>query len=127
MRRVRLTAGPAAGRGENRDGGLWRSVGGALPHPPVRRRGVQCADTEVPFNELRLDRLIPLVQAGNELRFLVPAQGRGEGGAPPEGEKLLPLFPPGQAPDAQALRDPVGTLERLSAQGWRGRLRLLPL
>ena len=59
--------------------------------------------TEVPFNELRLDRLIPLVQAGNELRFLVPAQGRGEGVAPadvhdfprqlqtPSGQKPLEL------------------------------------
>ena len=66
--------------------------------------------------------LTALVDTGNTLTD--PATGRPVMVA--EGEKLLPLFPPGQAPDAQALRDPVGTLERLSAQGWRGRLRLLP-
>ena len=67
--------------------------------------------------------LTALVDTGNTLTD--PATGRPVLVA--EGEKLAPLFPPGQAPDDQALRDPVGTLERLGGQaGWRGRLRLLP-
>lgn len=67
--------------------------------------------------------LTALVDTGNTLTD--PATGRPVLVA--EGEKLVPLFPPGQAPDTQALRDPVGTLERLGAQeGWKGRLRLLP-
>jgi len=66
--------------------------------------------------------LTALVDTGNTLTD--PATGRPVMVA--EGEKLSGLFPPGQAPDAGELRDPVGTLERLSRQGWRGRCRLLP-
>ena len=42
-----------------------------------------------------------------------------------EGEKLSPLFPPGQAPDPQELRDPVSALTRLAPAVGRGRCRLL--
>lgn len=66
--------------------------------------------------------LTALVDTGNTLTD--PANGRPVMVA--EGERLAPLFPPGQAPDVQALRDPVKTMERLSAQGWQGRCRLLP-
>lgn len=66
--------------------------------------------------------LTALVDTGNTLTD--PATGRPVMVA--EGEKLSALFPPGQAPDAGALRDPVGTMERLSRQGWQGRCRLLP-
>ncbi len=66
--------------------------------------------------------LTALVDTGNTLTD--PANGRPVMVA--EGERLAPLFPPGQAPDAQALRDPVKAMERLSAQGWQGRCRLLP-
>ena len=43
-----------------------------------------------------------------------------------EGEKLSPLFPAGQAPCPQDLRDPVAALARLAPQVGRGRCRLLP-
>ncbi len=43
-----------------------------------------------------------------------------------EGEKLLRLFPEGEAPAPADFRDPVTALERLSAAGGRGRYRLLP-
>ena len=43
-----------------------------------------------------------------------------------EAEKLSPLFPPGQAPCPQDLRDPVAVLERLSQCMGRQRCRLLP-
>lgn len=66
--------------------------------------------------------LTALVDTGNTLTD--PATNRPVMVA--EGEKLAGLFPAGQAPDAQALRDPVGTMERLSRQGWQGRCRLLP-
>ncbi len=66
--------------------------------------------------------LTALVDTGNTLTD--PATGRAVMVA--EGEKLSGLFPAGQAPDRQALRDPVGTMERLSRAGWQGRCRLLP-
>lgn len=66
--------------------------------------------------------LTALVDTGNTLTD--PATGRPVMVA--EGEKLSGLFPPGQAPDTVALRDPVGAMERLSRQGWQGRCRLLP-
>ena len=43
-----------------------------------------------------------------------------------EGMRLLPLFPPGEAPAVVELQDPAGVLERLSKGKLRGRLRLLP-
>lgn len=63
-----------------------------------------------------------LVDTGNTLTD--PASNRPVMVA--EGEKLSGLFPEGGAPDAAALRDPVGTLERLAGAGERGRWRLLP-
>lgn len=42
-----------------------------------------------------------------------------------EGERLLPLFPPGQGPERGDARDPAGALERLN-QRWPGRFCLLP-
>ena len=66
--------------------------------------------------------LTALVDTGNTLTD--PATNRPVMVA--EGEKLAGLFPAGQAPDAQALRDPVGAMERLSQQGWQGRCRQLP-
>lgn len=43
-----------------------------------------------------------------------------------EGEKLVRLFPEGEAPAMEDLRDPVAGLERLSNGNFRGRYRLLP-
>ena len=43
-----------------------------------------------------------------------------------EGEKLVRLFPEGEAPNQNELRDPVAAMERLSSGGGRGRYRLLP-
>ncbi|SBW05047.1 Sigma-E processing peptidase SpoIIGA [uncultured Eubacteriales bacterium] len=43
-----------------------------------------------------------------------------------EGEKLVRLFPDGEAPAMEDLRDPVAGLERLSNGNSRGRYRLLP-
>lgn len=43
-----------------------------------------------------------------------------------EGEKLVRLFPEGEAPAMEDLRDPVAGLERLSNGNSRGRYRLLP-
>jgi len=43
-----------------------------------------------------------------------------------EGEKLREIFPQGEGPTWEELRDPVGTMERLSAGENRGRFRLLP-
>ena len=43
-----------------------------------------------------------------------------------EGEKLVRLFPEGEAPDQSELRDPVTAMERLSCGQSRGRYRLLP-
>ena len=72
--------------------------------------------------EGRKANLTVLLDTGNTLTD--PATGRPVMVA--EGEKVAPLFPPGQAPDEAALRDPVGILERLSGAGWNGRCRLLP-
>lgn len=66
--------------------------------------------------------LTALVDTGNTLAD--PATGQPVMVA--EGEKAAPLFPPGRAPTAQELRDPPALLERLWAEGWRGRCRLLP-
>lgn len=63
-----------------------------------------------------------LVDTGNTLTD--PATNRPVMVA--EGEKLAPLFPPGQAPSPEALRDPVSALEQLSAGPARSRCRLLP-
>lgn len=43
-----------------------------------------------------------------------------------EGEKLTRLFPDGEAPGPDDLRDPVSAIERLSEGAKRGRYRLLP-
>lgn len=43
-----------------------------------------------------------------------------------EGEKLLRLFPEGEAPAPADFKDPVAALERLTTSGRRGRYRLLP-
>lgn len=43
-----------------------------------------------------------------------------------EGEKLARLFPEGEAPAMEDLRDPVAGLERLSGGAAKGRYRLLP-
>lgn len=43
-----------------------------------------------------------------------------------EGEKLIRLFPEGEAPAAEDLADPVAAMERLSNSASRGRYRLLP-
>ena len=43
-----------------------------------------------------------------------------------EGEKLTALFPPGKAPPAAKLRNPVAAVEELSEDLFRGRCRLLP-
>ena len=72
--------------------------------------------------EGRSAALRALVDTGNTLTD--PATGRPVMVA--EGEKVAPLFPPGRAPDADALRDPVAALEALSLTGWQGRCRLLP-
>jgi stage II sporulation protein GA (sporulation sigma-E factor processing peptidase) len=66
--------------------------------------------------------LTVLVDTGNTLTD--PVSGRAVMVA--EGERLSPLFPPGYALDAAALRDPVAALERLSAAGRGKRFRLLP-
>ena len=66
--------------------------------------------------------LTALVDTGNTLAD--PATGQPVMVA--EGEKAAPLFPPGRAPTAEELRDPPALLERLWAEGWRGRCRLLP-
>ena len=66
--------------------------------------------------------LTALVDTGNTLTD--PATGRPVMVA--EGEKVVSLFPPGQAPTAGELRNPAALLERLDREGWRGRCRLLP-
>ena len=66
--------------------------------------------------------LTALVDTGNTLTD--PATGRPV--MVVEGEKVVPLFPPGQAPTAGELRNPAALLERLDREGWRGRCRLLP-
>ena len=66
--------------------------------------------------------LTALVDTGNTLTD--PATGRPVMVA--EGEKVVGLFPSGQAPDEADLRDPVAALERLSQAGFLGRCRLLP-
>ena len=66
--------------------------------------------------------LTALVDTGNTLSD--PATGRPVMVA--EGEKTAPLFPPGRAPTAEELRDPAALMERLAAEGWRSRCRLLP-
>jgi len=66
--------------------------------------------------------LTTLVDTGNTLTD--PATGRPVMVA--EGERLAPLFPADYALDAAALRDPVTTLERLSAKEEGRRFRLLP-
>ena len=63
-----------------------------------------------------------LVDTGNTLTD--PLTGRAVMVA--EGEKLTGLFPPGQAPDATALRNPVAAVECLTGELFRGRCRLLP-
>lgn len=67
-------------------------------------------------------RLTTLIDSGNTLTD--PATGCPVMVA--EGEKLASLFPARYALDAAALRDPVITLERLSAEGAGHRFRLLP-
>ncbi len=66
--------------------------------------------------------LTALVDTGNTLTD--PLTGRPVMVA--EGEKVAALFPPGQAPDAAALRNPVAAVEQLDGAQWRGRCRLLP-
>lgn len=63
-----------------------------------------------------------LVDTGNTLTD--PLTGRAVMVA--EGEKLTGLFPPGQAPDTDALRNPVAAVECLTGELFRGRCRLLP-
>ena len=64
--------------------------------------------------------LTALVDTGNTLSD--PVTGRPVMVA--EAEKVAGLFPPGQAPDPQSLRDPAAALERLGGAGLR--CRLLP-
>jgi len=71
--------------------------------------------------EGRKAALTALVDTGNTLTD--PVDGRPVMVA--EGERLSRLFPQGLAPDAQALRDPAQTMQRLAEHGWR-RCRLLP-
>lgn len=66
--------------------------------------------------------LTALVDTGNTLTD--PATNRPVMVA--EGEKLFGLFPEGEAPELQLLRDPVFGLERLSSGAMKGRYRLLP-
>lgn len=68
----------------------------------------------------RVVELTALTDTGNTLTDPVT----GQGVMVAEGERLFPLFPPEQRPDAAALRDPAGSLERLTGSG--GRFRLLP-
>lgn len=68
----------------------------------------------------RAVELTALTDTGNTLTDPVT----GQGVMVAEGARLLPLFPPEQRPDARALRDPAGALERLTGAG--GRFRLLP-
>ena len=68
----------------------------------------------------RAVELTALTDTGNTLTDPVT----GQGVMVAEGTRLLPLFPPEQRPDARALRDPAGALERLTGAG--GRFRLLP-
>ena len=63
-----------------------------------------------------------LVDTGNTLTD--PLTGRAVMVA--EGEKLTGLFPPGQAPDTDALRNPAAAVECLTGELFRGRCRLLP-
>lgn len=78
------------------------------------------------LKEVRLElgeravELTALTDTGNTLTD--PVTGRGVMVA--EGARLMELFPPEQRPDPQALRDPAGALEGLTAAG--GRFRLLP-
>ena len=66
--------------------------------------------------------LTALVDTGNTLTD--PLTGRPVMVA--EGEKLTALFPPGKAPPAAKLRNPVAAVEELSEDLFRGRCRLLP-
>lgn len=88
------------------------------------RRTVRHAGRELAVAELTLSgrkcRLTALVDTGNTLTD--PHTGRPVMVA--EGERLGPLFPPGEALTATQLRDPVGTME--SRGEGRGRWRLLP-
>lgn len=66
--------------------------------------------------------LTALVDTGNTLTD--PATNRPVMVA--EGEKLLSLFPPGEAPNPAEMRDPVAAIGRLSGGKLRCRWRLLP-
>ena len=66
--------------------------------------------------------LTALMDTGNTLTD--PLTGRPVMVA--EGEKLTALFPPGKAPSAAKLRNPVAAVEELSEELFRGRCRLLP-
>lgn len=91
-----------------------------------RRAGRHAGPRELVPAVLRLEgrkvALTALVDTGNTLTD--PATGKPVMVA--EGEKVTALFPPGRAPTAEELKNPVALLERLNGEGWRGRCRLLP-
>ena len=87
-------------------------------HTPAARELVPAVIT---LGERRV-AVTALVDTGNTLTD--PLTGRAVMVA--EGEKLTGLFPPGQAPDATALRNPVAAVECLTGEFFRGRCRLLP-
>lgn len=66
--------------------------------------------------------LTALVDTGNTLTD--PVSGRPVLVA--EGERVLPLFPPGHRPGPADLQDPAAGLTRLGTGEWRVRFRLLP-
>lgn len=87
-------------------------------HHSVTRGELQCVKLTLFDKEITLTALM---DTGNTL--LDPMTGYGVLVA--EGERLLPLFPPGRGPGREAVLDPAGALERLNRQ-WSGRFRLLP-